>query len=519
MSAETVGSTAGAASRARKKNRSGLWALAFVVVAAAGGFYYWKQSQPEVEQARPLIAYAEIGDVENIIAASGKLEPFKTVAVGAQASGQLQKLYVEVGDDVVQDQLLAEIDARVQQNRVESSEASIRSAREQLEVRKSALRLATDNWERQQMLWKEGATSQQEYDSAYDRYLSAKASLFQQEMSIKQSELSLETDKTQLEYTQIKAPVSGTVVSIEMEEGRTLNASQSSPTVMNIADLSRMTIKAEISEADIGNIFDGMEVYFTTLGSGTRRWYSTLRTVLPVPTVTNNVVTYTGLFEIDNDDGALKPGMTTQVFFVSSAARGVLTVPVGALTFNDNNQQRGGDLRMAAAGGGQGADAEALRAMRARAEGGVEGGAPGGFPQGGAFGGGRGGRGGGGGGFEGGRQGGPGGAGGAMARMGGGGRGGAVSPAPGQPVQPRRATVKVWDEATQTTTEREVLVGLTSRVNAEILSGLEPGEQVVAGVIDTSKLDQQRSTQQQNRNNNDWRGGGFPGGGGFRGGW
>src|SRR5690606_1195752 len=207
---ETVGSTAGAASRARKKNRSGLWALAFVVVAAAGGFYYWKQSQPEVEQARPLIAYAEIGDVENIIAASGKLEPFKTVAVGAQASGQLQKLYVEVGDDVVQDQLLAEIDARVQQNRVESSEASIRSAREQLEVRKSALKLATDNWERQQMLWKEGATSQQEYDSAYDRYISAQASLFQQEMSIKQSELSLETDKTQLEYTQIKAPVSGT---------------------------------------------------------------------------------------------------------------------------------------------------------------------------------------------------------------------------------------------------------------------------------------------------------------------
>src|SRR5690606_38967256 len=155
-------------------------------------------------------------------------------------------------------------------------------------------------------------------------------------------------------------------------------------------------------------IYDGMEVYFTTLGSGTRRWYSTLRTVLPVPTVTNNVVTYTGLFEIDNDDGALKPGMTTQVFFVSSAARGVITVPIGALTFIDNNN-RGGDVRVASA---QNADGDALRAAAQGtqgaqgAQGGVEGGTPSGFPQG-AFGGGRGNRGGGGGAFAGGgRQGG-----------------------------------------------------------------------------------------------------------------
>src|SRR5690606_27049015 len=244
MSAETVGSTAGAAPRARKKNRSGLWALAFVVVAAGGGYYYWKQSQPKTEEAKPLLAMVELGDVENIVAASGKLEPFKTVAVGAQASGQLQKLYVEVGDRVEIDQLLAEIDARVQRNRVESSEASIASAEKQIDVRESALELARENFERQQMLFDQGATSQQEYDSARDRLISAEASLFQQKQSIIQSKLSLETDKTQLEYTRITAPVAGTVVSIEMEEGRTLNASQSSPTVMNIADLSRMTIKA-----------------------------------------------------------------------------------------------------------------------------------------------------------------------------------------------------------------------------------------------------------------------------------
>jgi macrolide-specific efflux system membrane fusion protein len=176
MSAETVGTNATAAPRARKKKRTGLWVGAFVVVAAAGGAYYWKQSQPVVETMQPLIATVAIGDVENSVAAAGNLQPFKTVAVGAQASGLLEKLYVEVGDEVAEGDILASIDARVQQNRVDSTKASLASAYEQIKVRESAVALAKSNLERLEMLKAAGATSAQEYDTAKDRVLSAEAS-------------------------------------------------------------------------------------------------------------------------------------------------------------------------------------------------------------------------------------------------------------------------------------------------------------------------------------------------------
>ena len=133
-----------------------------------------------------------------------------------------------------------------------------------------------------------------------------------------------------------------------MKEGTTLNATQQSPTVMSIANLSTMTVETQISEADVGKLWIGMDVYFNTSSGGTRRWYSTLRQILPTPTATNNVVTYTGLFDVENGDGALLSGMTTQVYFVTSAARGVLTVPVGALKFAD--APRGAEGAMARAG-------------------------------------------------------------------------------------------------------------------------------------------------------------------------
>ena len=195
--------------------------------------------------------------------------------------------------------------------------------------------LSEANWERQQRLWAEQATSKQEYDSARNNLAAAQASLTQQEQSIIQSKATLATDETLLEYTQIFAPIGGTVVSIAMKEGVTLNATQQSPTIMQIANLETMTVETQISEADIGKVYPGVPVYFTTLGSGDRRWHSTLRQILPTPTATNNVVTYTGLFDVDNSDGALLSGMTTQVYFVTSSARDVLTVPIGALTFAD----------------------------------------------------------------------------------------------------------------------------------------------------------------------------------------
>lgn len=452
------------ASGGRKKSRN--WLVACVLVIAGGGYFYWQQNADEGPQNEPLIVTVAMGSIENSVAAGGSLQPSSFVDVGVQVSGQLEKLYVEVGDLVKRGQLLAEIDARVQENRVKASRASIEALEAQIAARQASLKLAEANAARQERLMAEIATSQLDYDTAITSLASARSSLIQLQAQIMQSRASLASDETTLEFSKIYAPSSGTVVSIEMNEGRTLNATQQAPTILRIADLSIMTVETAISEADIGNLTQGMRVYFTTLGGGNRRWYGTLRQILPTPVIENNVVLYTGLFDVDNRDGALLTAMTTQVYFITSSAENVVTVPVGALIFAD----------------APGPEDIAARIAARQAAGG---GSPGGF-------GGASGRGGPPGGFggaggqrpgEGGPPGGFGGAGGQ--RPGGGafpggfgGRQGAAITNTGR----RLATVQLVNED-GSMEEREIIIGVTSRIAAQVISGLHVGDRVVAGII------------------------------------
>jgi macrolide-specific efflux system membrane fusion protein len=459
---------------AHKKNKPrGLLAAVVLLAAAAGGYWYFGR-EVEVED-EPLLAQVRMGSIENTISASGNLKPSNFVDVGAQVSGILQILHVEVGDVVEQGQLLAEIDARVQAERVNASRASLDSQKAQIDARASALELARLNARRQEGLRAENATSQLEYDTAMNNLANAEANLIQLQKQIEQSEAGLKNEETQLDFTKIYAPVSGTVTAILLNEGRTLNAVQMAPTILTIADLDTMTVQTQISEADVGKVKAGMPVYFTTLGNGNRRWYSTVRQILPTPTILNNVVLYTGLFDIENPDGILLPEMTTQVYFVSSSAENVLVVPMGALTFIDEPVP-------GAAPGAAGVAAAPAGAGAAGA-----GGPPGGP---GGFAGGPGGPGGGqaptpemierfrqmreSGGFPGGGAGGPG--------AGGPGGPGFGSARLTQPGQRSMAKVTVMHED-GTREERQVVIGLTSRVNAEVVSGLQAGEQVVAGIV------------------------------------
>jgi macrolide-specific efflux system membrane fusion protein len=471
--------------------------LAVAALLTAGGYYVWQRASPDADATHPLIATVTYGNVENTVAAAGNLQPSNTVPVGAQVSGQLRKVHVRVGDQVKAGQLLGEIDARVQANKVAASEASIASAEAQLEARLSALELARANAARAERLMAERATSQQEYDTAMNNLANAEASYLAQLKSIEQSRAALATDRTQLEYTNLFAPIDGTVVSIALKEGTTLNATQQSPTVMSIANLNTMTVETQISEADVGKLWIGMDVYFTTLSGGNRRWYSKLRQILPTPTTTNNVVTYTGLFDVDNSDGSLLSGMTTQVYFVTSAAYNVLTVPVGALTFAEPPRAAngyaggpgapGGPSRMGGAGGpsfggsppggsapgGTEPDAAARRASSPER---VDRGAA--LPS----------------------------------------PGGAAAAGRRAQAGPRKATVRVIG-GDGSISEREVTIGVMSRVSAEVLSGLSEGEQVVAGILEAAAPAGGGGSQNDNRNNPVIfipGGGGFPGGG-FRG--
>lgn len=428
--------------------------LGSVLLVAAGGWYVLGREDSAAPEDEVLLATVEIGSIENTIAAAGSLKPSNYVDVGAQVSGQLQRLFVEIGDFVEEGQLLAEIDARVQEARVSASRASIESLEVQLHARQAALELASSNVARQTQLAATDVTSQFELDTALNSVASAEASLFQLEKQIEQNKASLESEETLLEFARIYAPIAGTVVAIEMEEGRTLNAVQMAPTILRIADLNTMTVEASISEADIGDVRSGMDVYFTTLGGRQRRWYSKVKQILPTPVIENNVVLYTGLFDIENNDSALLPEMTAQVYFIAASAQDVLTVPMGALRFLDRPGRPG---RQSGAGAGANPDPEAIQRRHRELAGAIPGGdsqaarAGAGAPR-----------------RREGREG--------RARLG----------------RPALVTV-VNDDSRQR--EVEIRIGVNSRISAEVLEGLQAGDKVVAGIVQGQRPNNQQDAR------------------------
>lgn len=297
---------------------------------AALVWFMWLSPQNRV----PEYTSAEVGrgTIEDNITALGTLGPLDYVDVGTQVSGQLLRLHVALGDSVEKDQLLAEIDPTVYLARVEASTAQLANLQAQLADREAQHTLARLQAERQNNLRKLDATSQEALESAQATLRSASAQIAAVKAQIRQTESSLKGDQADLDYTRIYAPMSGTVVQQLANQGQTLNANQTAPVVVQIADLSTMTVRTQVSEADISRLQPGMSAYFSTLGQPNRRWEGTLRQILPTPEVINNVVLFNALFDVPNEDGQLLPQMSAQVFFVNESAENVLTVPVAALS-------------------------------------------------------------------------------------------------------------------------------------------------------------------------------------------
>lgn len=290
------------------------------------------------EAAAWVTVNATRGDVERLVTAQGRIQPRNYVDVGAQVSGQLKILHVDVGDQVVKDQLLAEIDAAVQQARVEASRAQLDAQQAQLKQSQAQLTLAQRQFARQQKLRDADATSEDEFQIAQASVASAEAQVLALQAQIKQTASSLKEDEATLSYTRIYAPMDGIVASLTAREGVTLNANQTAPILMRIADLSVVTVETDVSEADVPRLRLGMPVYFSPIGDTEKRWHSSLRQILPTPQVLNNVVLFTALFDVDNPDGRLMSDMTAQVFFVEESAQDVVLVPVSALQKSGRDQ-------------------------------------------------------------------------------------------------------------------------------------------------------------------------------------
>lgn len=314
---------------------------ALLLVLAIWLVFFNKPKPPElVTQA------AAMGNVEKTVLATGTLEPFKQVSVGAQVSGQLTKLAVALGDTVHTGDLIAEIDSKTQTNSLQTAEAEVANIQAQRASAQATLAEAQSNFARQQTLYQADAGSKADYDTAVATLKSAQGSLAALDAQIKSAQVSVNTANVNLGYTRIVAPIDGTVIAIVTKEGQTVNANQSAPTIVGLGQLDKMTIKAEVSEADVANIKPGMEVYFTTLGDPDKKYYATLRSIEPAPTTFDPDTTtsssaaaiyYYALFDIDNPDGILRTNMTAQVYIILQSAKNVLTIPSTALGHKDKD--------------------------------------------------------------------------------------------------------------------------------------------------------------------------------------
>lgn len=314
-----------------KTRRNKIIGLLVVASFVTGGFYWYAAAQkPQGDSFRPITVIQ--GTVEEVVTAQGKLEPKQYVDVGTQVSGQLKIIHVDIGDTVKKGELLAEIDPRVYQAQVEANEARIASLKAQLNQQKAELKLAEQNLKRNQNLIAINAVSQQALQESESQAAVARAQMESIAAQIQETESNLRGNRTNFGFTKIYAPMPGTVTTMPAREGQTLNANQSAPTILQIADLDTMTVRAQVAEADVTRLKEGMEVYFMTLGNTERRWQGKVRQILPSPQIVNDVVLYDVLIDVRNEGRHLMTGMTAQVFFIFGKAENATIVPAEALT-------------------------------------------------------------------------------------------------------------------------------------------------------------------------------------------
>ena len=312
--------------------------LIVIVVAAAGAWFALSGKQDKVDY---ITETARVADIRKVVNATGEVGAVQLVSVGAQASGQIEKLYVSVGQQVHKGDPIADIDSTTQRNDLDINKAKLDTYQAQLAAKQVALKVAQTQYNREAQLRKTNSTSRESLEDAENALATAKAAVAELESQIRQAQIAVNTAETNLGYTKISAPLDGTVVAGPVEEGQTVNANQTTPTIVQIADLSHMEIKIEIAEGDITQVKPGMTVDYTILAEpgATRR--AVLDSIDPGLTTlsdgtydtssgsssSDSAVYYYAKAVVPNPDGALRIGMTTQNVIVVESADQVTAVP------------------------------------------------------------------------------------------------------------------------------------------------------------------------------------------------
>jgi len=322
--------------------------LAICVIATTSGYLYF--SDTETKKPDYITTKVSKENIEKTVLSTGTISALKQVQVGAQASGQIKVLNVKLGDVVKKGDMIAEIDSLTQENKLKESEASLENYKAQLKAKELAAKRSKLYYDRQLNMFKNDATSKENVENAQVDLAIAEADVFQIETQIKQALLAVDTAKLDLGYTKIEAPIDGVIVSIPVEAGQTVNSNQTTPTIVEIAQLDKMSIKAEISEGDVIKVKPGMPVYFTILGDTSKKYKSTLKSIDPGPkslsdsksttssssSTTDTAIYYYGVFEVENPDNELRINMTAQITIVLDKADDVVSLPSSAIRKDKN---------------------------------------------------------------------------------------------------------------------------------------------------------------------------------------
>ena len=299
--------------------RGRLLILMVSLLSALIGFWYW-QTKPDSKQERYKTQAVDRGDIVQNISANGTLNPVVLVNVGTQVSGTVYRLYADFNDRVEEGQILAELDPALFQAQLRQSEANVVNGR-------TALKLAKNKMTRNRALVEQGFISPDALDAVEQQLEAARAQLAV-------SEAQLARDRTNLNYSVIRSPISGVVIARNVDIGQTVAASFQTPTLFQIAkDLRQMQIDTSVAEADIGQLHLGQVVNFTVDAFQEREFTGTVKQVRLNPTIQQNVVSYNVIVAVSNDDGVLLPGMTANVRFTVNQKKDVLRVPNAALRY------------------------------------------------------------------------------------------------------------------------------------------------------------------------------------------
>ena len=276
----------------------------------------------------------ENGDIMESITASGTINPLSTVSVGSQASGRIAEIYVDYNSVVKKGQLLALIDQENAKANVQQREEALEIAKAQVAVEENNIKYYKKALNRISKLNASKYSTEKDLEAAERDYDNSVAQLALEQAQVKQAQASLDSAKTELSYTEIKAPVDGIVISKAVEVGQTVAASFETPEIFSVAeDLTKMQIEASVVEADIAKVKEGQKVRFTVDSYADDYFYGVVTQVRNEATTTSNVVTYTVVIGIDNTEMKLKPGMTANVEIITAEEKDVMLVPNQALRF------------------------------------------------------------------------------------------------------------------------------------------------------------------------------------------